>query len=466
MDKRVLGQENKKNFMGNHYAAYSIKRVKVTLYAVICVLTICFTSCKDKPNKEVITPAVESKKTSEFDASLAINWSRLQLHLIQSTPGYAAPVAARSLAYTSLALYESVVYGLDGYKSLANQLNGLKALPKPDTTKEYNWGLAANAAISTLVKELYVTTNDKNKTAIDSLRRLSETALKSGITDQQTIERSINFGADIAKAIWDYSRTDGGNEGWNNNFPTNYKVPVSIGSWEPIGNQKVPLLPLWGKNRNFSSINNSVAPLAPIAFSFKENSAMYSAAKELVDISNTLTTAQKAQAGFWEDAAITAAGHSFSIANIVLKKENAKLDKATEVYVKLGLALNDAFVTCWKAKYNYNLMAPVSYIKQAIAPRWTSLVITQPVPAYPSENATNSGATAEILTAIFGANYTFTDNTYEGKMPNRTFKSFDEYTNEATIAQLYGGTQYRMANENGQKHGREIAKNILKFKFK
>jgi hypothetical protein len=452
--------------MRNLYATFSLKRVRVTLYAITCILSIYLTSCKDKPGKEVIAPAVESKKTNTFDASLAINWTNLQLRLIKSTPGYAAPVAARSLAYTSLALYESVVYGLTGYQSLSGKITGLKNLPVPDSTKEYSWGIAANAAISTLIKELYATTNDDNKASIDSLRRVTEASLKTGITNQQLIERSINFGADIAKAIWDYSKTDGGNEGWNNNFPTTYKVPVAIGSWEPVGNQKIPLLPFWGKNRNFSSLNNSVTPLAPIAFSFKENSTMYNAAKEVYTVSKTLTADQKVLAGFWSDATITPAGHSFNIANIVLKKEKVKLDKATEVYIKLGLALNDAYVACWKSKYNYNLMAPVTYIRQAIAPTWSPFLTTQPVPSYTSDNATISGASAEILTAIFGDNYAFTDNTYEGKLANRSFKSFEEYTNEATVAQLFGGVQYRMANENGQKNGKEIAKNILKLNFK
>lgn len=452
--------------MGNLYATFCIKRVKVTTYAIICLLSIHLTSCKDKTGGEVIAPAVESKKTNTFDASLAINWTNLQLRLIKSTPGYASPVAARSLAYTSLALYESVVYGLDDYQSLTGQISGLTKLPVPDSTKEYSWGLAANAAISTLIKELYATTNDNNKASIDSLRRVSETALKTGITNQQIIERSINFGADIAKAIWDYSKTDGGNEGWNNNFPTSYKVPVAIGSWEPVSNQKIPLLPFWGKNRNFSSLNNAVSPLEPIAFSFKENSTMYNAAKEVVTIGKTLTADQKASANFWADASITPAGHSFSVANIALKKDKAKLDKAVEVYIKLGLALNDAYIASWKAKYNYNLMAPVTYIRQAIAPAWSPLIITQPVPSYTSDNATSSGASAEILTSIFGDKYAFTDNTYQGILPDRTFKSFDEYTNEATLATLYGGVQYRMANENGQKNGKEIAKNILKLNFR
>ncbi|WP_337044068.1 vanadium-dependent haloperoxidase [Emticicia sp. 17c] len=452
--------------MRNLYSDFFHKNIRVCVYLAICLLALQLISCKDKSEQAVVKPAVNSKSTSEFDASLATSWNTLQLKLIKSTPGYAAPVAARTLAYTSLALYESVVYGLKDYRSLAGQISGLTILPKPDTTKEYNWGLAANAALSTLIKELYATTNDENKAAIDSLRRGIEAALKTDIKDEEIVARSINFGADVAKVIWDYSKKDGGNEGWNDNFPTNYQLPVGIGSWEPVGNQKTPLLPFWGKNRNFSSLNNNLATQAPITFSFKSNSAMYNAAKEVYDVNKTLTADQKAIASFWEDKGITPAGHDFNIASIALKKANAKLDKAAEVYIKLGLALNDAFVACWKSKYTYNLMAPLTYIRQGIDPRWSSFITAQPFPAYTSEHATSSAAAAEILTSIFGDNYAFTDNTYTGVLPNRSFKSFEEYTNEVTIAQLFSGTNYRMASENGQKNGREIAKNILKLNFK
>ncbi len=378
--------------MVNLSTYFFIKKYKMLLRSlfILMVMGVLFTSCKDKSAGENPDPLSISKAASEFDASIATRWTDLQLGLIKSTPGYAPPIAARTLGYTSLALYESVVYGMKDNQSLAGQISGLSSLPKPDLTKQYSWGLAANSALSTLIVELYATTNDANKTAIDSLRRNIESTLKRDVANQETIDRSITFGADIAKAIWEYSKTDGGHEGWKNNFSTDYKVPVGIGLWEPTSaTQKTPLLPYWGKNRTFSALNMTTNPVAPSTFSFKETSEMFKLAKEVYDVSKTLTVDQKAIANFWADggSTLTPAGHHFNIANIALKKEKVKLDKVAEVYAKVGMAVSDAFVACWRCKYVYNLMRPQTYIRQAIDPTWSPLLVT-----LASRTATNRAA--------------------------------------------------------------------------
>lgn len=451
--------------ISTHFFSKRYKSLSRPLLFLMIVGTL-LTSCKDKATTET-NPVSVSKATSEFNADIATRWTDLQLQLIKSTPGYAPPVAARTLAYTSLALYESVVYGMPKNQSLVGQLNGFTSLPKPDLSKEYNWGIAANAAISTLVVEMYATTNDANKRAIDSLRRNIESVIRIAIDNQELTDRSNAFGAAIGQAIWEYSKTDGGHEGWKNNFPTDYKTPVGIGLWVPTSTQKIPLLPYWGKNRTFSSLNMTMNPVAPYTFSFKENSDMFKLAKEVYDVGKSLTTEQKAIADFWADggSTITPPGHHFNIANIVLKKEKVKLDKVAEVYAKVGLAVNDAFVSCWRCKYTFNLMRPITYIQQAIDPTWKTYVGTPPFPEYTSGHSSGSGAAAEMLTAIFGDNYAFTDNTHTGKHPDRSFKSFYAYADEATISRLYGGIHYRQGNENGQKNGKEIAQNILKLKF-
>jgi len=79
------------------------------LMTFVVLAAVLFTSCKDKSTEEP-TPIILSKATSEFKANLATRWTDLQLQLIKSTPGYALPVVASTLGYTSLALYESLGY--------------------------------------------------------------------------------------------------------------------------------------------------------------------------------------------------------------------------------------------------------------------------------------------------------------------------------------------------------------------
>ena len=420
------------------------------------------TSCK----KDVdLTPS--SKAADTYSADVATKWVDLELKLIKTTAGYTPPIAARALGYTGLALYETVVPGMSGYVSLAGQLKDLATLPQIDATKEYNWALAANTAQYTILKLLYATTSDANKATIDSLKTIMETSLKAGIA-QDVIDRSTKFGLDMATAIFDYSKTDGGHEAYNNVFPSDYVVPTGPGKWEPTSTQKIPMLPYWGKNRQFIAANVNVNPIAPYNYSTATTSDFYKEALDVYNISKNLTTAQKDIGLFWADGggSITPPGHHANIASIVLKKENAKLDKAVETYAKVGIGVSDAFVSCWKCKYIYNLMRPVTYIKSTLDANWTPLIATPPFPEYTSGHSSGSGAASQILTDLFGDNYAFTDNTWEGTFANRSFTSFFAYADEATISRIYGGIHYRNGNEKGITNGKLIGKNVSALKFK
>ena len=52
------------------------------------------------------------------------------------------------------------------------------------------------------------------------------------------------------------------------------------------------------------------------------------------------------------------------------------LDVAAEAYARLGIAVHDAFIVCWYAKYTYNLLRPVTYINRVIDPTWLPFLTT------------------------------------------------------------------------------------------
>ncbi len=431
-----------------------------------CGIAVFLQSCSS--NSIEPTPVSNSKATSEFNSDFLMSWTDLQLKLIRTTPGYAPPVAARALGYSYLAIYESVVSGMPEYSSLAGQINGLASLPKPDQSKEYNWASAANAAMAAMLNHLYSGTSAANKSSIDSLRLKIEGSLRTSQNNQEVSDRSVGFGIQIANALIAFAKQDGGDDAWNNNFPANYRQVYGLGAWEPTGTQKIPLLPYWGKNKTFALANMSTKPTAPYAFSYATDSQMYKQANEVYEVGKNLNLDQKMIALYWADGSntITPPGHHLNIAKIVLSNEKAKLDKASEVFAKVGLAVNDAFVSCWRAKFTHYLMRPITYINHKIDPTWKPYLETPPFPEYTSGHSSCSGAVSEILTSIYGDNYAFTDNTYQGKYANRSFKSFYAYADEAAVSRMYGGIHYRQANENGMKNGKNIALNILKFKFK
>jgi hypothetical protein len=67
-----------------------------------------------------------------------------------------------------------------------------------------------------------------------------------------------------------------------------------------------------------------------------------------------------------------------------------------------------------------------------------------------------------ILTSIFGAHFSYTDNTEEEfGLPARKFKSFRDAANEASVSRLYGGIHFRDAIDNGITEGKMIGEYVV-----
>jgi hypothetical protein len=228
-----------------------------------------------------------------------------------------------------------------------------------------------------------------------------------------------------------------------------------------IVQQQLPLLPSWGKNRPFAMpMDAKCDPPPALAYSEDPSSEFYKQAKEVYDTKNNLTPDQQAIARFWSDDPMlswTPPGHWISIILQILSRDKIPLDKSVDVMVRVSLAEADAFIGCWKIKYIYDLVRPVTYIRRVIDPKWETLINTPPFSEYPSGHSVASAAAATVLTSIFGDNFAFDDNTgqRDGLNP-RKFASFNEAAEQAAMSRLYGGIHFRAAIENGLAQGRCI----------
>ncbi len=202
-------------------------------------------------------------------------------------------------------------------------------------------------------------------------------------------------------------------------------------------------------------------PGPPPAFSTDPASALYVEANEVYQTVNGLTAEQLEIALFWSDDPGTTAtppGHSASILTQTLRSQNSSLATAAVGYARLGLAVCDAFIECWDTKFQYNLLRPISYIRQYIDQGWGNPLplTTPPFPEYTSGHSVQSAAAATVLTATFGS-IAFTDHTHDARgLPPRSFSSFEAAAQEAAISRLYGGIHYRAAIERGLQQGRRI----------
>ncbi|WP_255038651.1 vanadium-dependent haloperoxidase [Lacihabitans soyangensis] len=406
------------------------------------------------------------KKVPQLNHEVASRWFDLQLKLIPQTPGFTPPVVSRALGYTGLTLYESLVHGSPDYKSLVGVLQEFEKLPLPDKNQVYDWQIVANNAQALIVQELYAANHKENKPKILELRDALNAKFKD---NENTYKASVKYGEEIAKAIFKYSKTDGGHHAEKNNFPKDFKSSPGSCMWTPVGNQ-MALQPYWGTNRTFIKGNADFELPVPPRCEIGNSSLMFSQALEVYSVGKNLNEEQKEIALFWSDDAgktFTPPGHGISIALQLIKKENFDLAKTAETLCRLGIAVNDAFVSCWKCKFRYNILRPISFINTAIDPNWKPLLDTPPFPEYTSGHGTVSGATAAVLSDMFGYNYRFTDFSHaERGLKPRSFDTFFEFAQEAALSRLYGGIHYRMSNEEGLKNGKRIGRSACELKLK
>ena len=278
------------------------------------------------------------------------------------------------------------------------------------------------------------------------------------------VARSESHGAAIAEHIAAWSRDDGGSVVQNMGFPLEYELNPGPGHWVPtstIAQQQFPLLPDWGRNRPLAMPDGaSCSAPPPPEYSEDPSSAYYREAMEVYEVKKTITPEQRAIARFWADDAmlsVTPPGHWTSIALNILERDQVGLEQSVDVLARLGIAQADAFIGCWQAKFVYDTVRPITYIRRVIDPAFETIVNTPPFPEYPSGHSTQSSAAATVLTTVFGDDFAFDDNTDEADgLKPRSFPSFSAAADEAGISRLYGGIHYRAAIEKGLEQGRCI----------
>ena len=202
-----------------------------------------------------------------------------------------------------------------------------------------------------------------------------------------------------------------------------------------------PLQPTWGNNRPFIIAGSDCPVTPPLAYSEAPASAFYIQAKEVYQTVREFYDEEREIALYWADGPgkrATPPGHWIAIVTRLLGKGGYGLERASVTYAKLSITLADAFIVCWREKYQYNLLRPISYIQKVIDVNWnnpdiTDPVVTPPFPEYPSGHSVQSSAAATVLTDLFGE-VAFTDHTHDKRsFAPREFSSFWEAAQEAAV---------------------------------
>ena len=416
------------------------------------------------------TPVANGTYASSYNTDVLNKWMEMQIKLMSTTIANFNGPFVRVYAYTALAAYESILPGIPKNSShlfSTTFLNKLPALPAIESDKKYHWPSSVNAALAYMNRAMFPITSPSNRVAMDSL----EIQLKKQFSkdaDAATIERSSNYGKLVAQIIFEWAETDG-----YRHASDPYVPPGGKGKWVPTPPNFVKAsTPYWGGLRTMviGSIENT-QPSPPPSYSEDTASMFYKMIKEVYDVDQSMTSQQKDIVLFWRDInpGMTAPGHWMNILRQVLEKEKKKigLDKAAFAYALSGMALNDSWISCWKTRYEYNLLRPVTFIRNVMGHSdWLPLLSTPPHPEYTSGFAAMAGAVCESLAIVFGNNYKITDHSYDylGMNP-RSYSSFYSMAEEAGNSKFYGGIHYKLSVDVGLKQGKAVAKNIEEILF-
>lgn len=427
-----------------------------SLFLAATISVVVFSSCQ-KGN----APINQNERPSSHSSIVLDKWMTMQLRLMRNATGIANHAFSRHFAYSGVAALESLKPGLYGqFFQWTNKWNGLTGLPAPGHAKDYYYPANVNAAMAAINKAMFPNAHAADKAAIDSLEGV---LIQEFLTTQtgSLINTSSVFGKAVAAAVFNWAETDGYK---NANNP--YTIPTGWGLWKPtppaFGN---PATPYWGSNRTImtGSIDHTQAA-PPLSYSTHPESPFYNMVKEVYDASLVLTDAQKAMAIFWRDVpGATSPGHWLSILQQVIKQTGTDLDKAALAYALTGIGINDALIACFQSKYEYNVIRPITYIREVIGhAAWNSFLGTPAHPEYVSAHSSLSMAAARVMEKLFGNIGTITDHTYDylGFAP-RNYASLEAIGIEAGLSRFYAGIHYMQSIDAGLTQGNKVADNIF-----
>jgi hypothetical protein len=472
-----------------------MKSLTKTLSWLSILSLVVFISCQKEtqtkqPQSEEIATASNSghghlQQTKTFSSDVVVKWLDLDLDLIRlPLPNGVTAVQGgeRILAYSGIALYEAVVNGMPAYQSLYGQLDpSFPSMPTTKPGKAYHWAAAANAALAEVTRYLFdvavpTPTNPQvRQERLNNINALESTLhdLYANDVDAATLELSVTFGKEVGKRVSVWAEGDGYKiQGGSYNPPT----PQQPWHWVPTA-VTPPINPNVSNRRLLVPGSDNGATVAPFPpFSTMPGSEFYEMANDVYTKSLSPSDEHKNLALYFRDAGEAGyyggSGHYISILSQVISESGATLDITAQAFAKSGIAVNDAFVVGFIAKYEFYLLRPITYLRNfAGHPAWSPLFATPNHPEFPSAHSFHAGGFLTGLANVFGDNFEFTDNTY-ANMPTSllppgttlqpiTFHSFTELKNKIGESRVYAGIHYAPSCAKGIQLGEKVGQNVL-----
>lgn len=363
------------------------------------------------------------------------------------------PLSTRNYALLHVAMYDATVsayhwkyqYRVDPPKDVETLT---AAGPDPSYPSEH---AAMAGAASRVLAYLYP--KEAGLRLDEMAEEAGDSRVLAGVNTPSDVAAGLDLGRAVADKVIAYAKTDGAGTPWSG------KRPPGIGRgpafWEPRpGSVAPPIDPEAGKWKAWvMTSNNQFRPGPPPAYGSPE---FLAAAKEVVEVRKNLTPEQEQLARFYEGDTGTKLPGGITLdvnAADVLKAASGDLEgqpltepRAVRALAMITVALADAGISAWDAKYTYWNPRPHNAVRDlGLDPNWNPLLVNTPLfPAYPSGSAGYAGAAEAVMGYLFPADKA----------------KFKKRAEEQAESRLLGGIHWRydsVSIEAGRKIGGLVA---------
>ena len=290
----------------------------------------------------------------------------------------------------------------------------------------------------------------------------------------------IELGKQAASAILNARANDGASD------KPSYIPSEAVGHWQrTFPDYLPPLLAQWPMVKPFvMTSTNEFRPPAPPTLDSPEYATAVDQVMRWGGFQSADRTADQTEiALFWADGGGTATppGHWNRITSDVTLAKHSSLLETARTFALVDLAMADAGVAAWDAKYYYDLWRPIDAIRKASVDNnplttavatWIPLLKSPPFPTYTSGHSTFSASAATVLASLFGDQTSF-DSVSDGhsapeerpidvsQITTRHFTSFSQAATEAGMSRIYGGIHFSFDNQAGLELGNRIGSAIM-----
>jgi hypothetical protein len=275
------------------------------------------------------------------------------------------------------------------------------------------------------------------------------------ITDGPAKADGVAIGEKVAADLVAWRANDGASA------PNTYRPVTTPGVYVVT---TLPVSSQWGKVTPWVLERGSqFRPGPPPALISSEWARDCNEVKEIGGVRSTVRTADQTDiARFW---AVVGPASWDPVLRAVAGAPGRTLLQNARLFALAEMAAADAYIAVFDAKYTFNFWRPITAIRNGDAhgagigrvPDWEPLIATPLHPEYPCAHCITSAAIAAVLEAEFGSTFpevTMTSPTAPGVV--RRWTTAKAFTDEVSVARIYGGIHYRTSMVVGQEMGKQI----------